>query len=136
MGLAPAPMKPGIGLPKSPIGGPSGPGGSPMVAPGTGAGMQARSRQTISKVIDQLMEAGATFEKGSKEFGTLSRVISMLNGLAKPSAPETRGQPLPVPATPPGGGLGAPPPGLPSPGGGPMAGALPGLTPGGPGGEM
>jgi len=132
MGLAPQQMKPGggLGLPKSPIGGPSGPGGSPMVAPGTGAGMQARSRQTISKVIDQLMEAGATFEKGSKEFGTLSRVISMLNGLAKPAAPEASKQPLPVPATTPGPG-GAPPAGLPSPTGGPMGGM--GIAPGGPG---
>src|SRR5713101_9483299 len=95
----------GIGLPKSPIGGPSGPGGSPMVSPGTGAGMQARAMQDIGTTIEKLMGVGAAFPKGSAEFGTLARVISMLNGLMKKKPDETPKQPLPVPPTAPGAGL-------------------------------
>jgi hypothetical protein len=135
MGLMPQP-KPGIGLPKSPIGGPSGPGGSPMVSPGTGAGMQARGKQQIGKVIDMLMEVGPAFPNGTPEFGTLARVISMLNGLMKKSTPEAPKQPLPVPATPPGAGLGGLPGGAGGMPGGP-AGAPPLGAPGGiaPGGE-
>ena len=135
MGLMPQP-KPGIGLPKSPIGGPSGPGGSPMVSPGTGAGMQARGKQQIGKVIDMLMEVGPAFPNGTPEFGTLARVISMLNGLMKKSTPEAPKQPLPVPPTPPGAGLGGLPqpgggPGMPPGGGGPPLGAPGGIAPGG-----
>src|SRR6266852_4939837 len=124
----------GIGLPKSPIGGPSGPGGSPMVSPGTGAGMQARSKERVSKIMDDLLEVGASFEKGSTQFNAIARAIAALNGVFKgAAAPEAPKQPLPVPATAPGaglGGMGAPPPGLPSPTGGPMGG-MGGLAPGG-----
>ncbi len=137
MGLAPQPMKPGMGL-KSPIGGPSGPGGSPMVSPGTGAGMQARAMQDIGTTIEKLMGVGAAFPKGSAEFGTLARVISMLNGLMKKKPDEAPKQPLPVPPTAPGAGLGGMGGGAPPPmGGPPMGGAPPMGMPGGiaPGGE-
>lgn len=133
MALAPAarPGGAGAGLPKSPIGGPSGPGGSPMVSPGSGAGMQARAKQIISEIMKQLLELGAAFEAGSTEFNGVARAIGALNSVAKgatpPAAPK---QPLPVPGTPPGAGPGAPPggpappPGLPSPGGEPMGAGL------------
>jgi hypothetical protein len=126
-------MKPGMGL-KSPIGGPSGPGSSPMVSPGTGAGMQARAIQDIGTTIEKLMQVGASFPKGSAEFGTLARVISMLNGLMKKKPEETAPkQPLPVPPTPPGAGLGGmgggPPGGAAPPMGGPPMGAPGGIAP-------
>jgi hypothetical protein len=132
MGLAPAPMKPGIGLPQSPIGGPSGPGASPMVSPGTGAGMQAQAKQKVSKVIDQLLEIGASFAKDSGEWNAVSRAISALNGVFTAAKKEPEPKPLPVPPTTPGaglGGLGGPPSGIPAPGGAPPPGGMP---PGGP----
>jgi hypothetical protein len=132
MGLAPSPAA-GIGLPKSPIGGPSGPGSSPMVSPGTGAGMQAQAKQKVAKVIDQLLEIGATFSKDSGEWNSVSRAISALNGVFTAAKKEPEPKPLPVPPTPPGaglGGIGAPPTGMP-PGMPPPAGGLPPIAPGG-----
>jgi len=128
-------MKPGIGL-KSPIGGPSGPGGSPMVSPGTGAGMQARSKEQVSKIMDQLLEVGASFEKGSTQFNAIARAIAALNGVFKgQTEPEKPKVPLPVPATAPGAGLGGSPGGtpggLPPPMGGPPMGEPGGIAPGG-----
>jgi hypothetical protein len=135
MGLAPTPMKPpggGIGLPQSPIGGPSGPGASPMVSPGTGAGMQAQGKQRVAKIIDQLLEVGAGFPKDGGEWNAISRAISALNGVFTAAKKEPEPKPLPVPPTMPGGGLGGlggPPSGIPAPGGGPPPGGMP---PGGP----
>jgi hypothetical protein len=132
MSLSPSPMKPGIGLPQSPIGGPSGPGASPMVSPGTGAGMQAQGKQRVAKIIDQLLEVGAGFPKDGGEWNAISRAISALNGVFTAAKKEPEPKPLPVPPTMPGGGLGGlggPPSGIPAPGGGPPPGGMP---PGGP----
>jgi hypothetical protein len=133
MVLPPQPIKPGAGL-KSPIGGPSGPGGSPMVSPGTGAGMQARAQQDVEKVINQLLQIGASFPKGSPQFNGIVGAIGKLNAVFKGApAPEPPKQPLPVPPTAPGAGLGGAPGGMPPPmGGAPMGGGGPSL--GGPGG--
>jgi hypothetical protein len=126
MALPPA-IKPGggVGL-KSPIGGPSGPGGSPMVSPGTGAGMQAAAKKKISSIIDELLAAGASFNKPSEEWSAVAAAISQLNKVMKHSAPtEEKKQPLPVPPAPlggPGAPGAAPPPGLPAPTGGAMGG--------------
>lgn len=119
-------MPPG-GLPKSPIGGPSGPGGSPMVSPGTGAGMQAAALQKTGKVMETLMECAKAFPPGSPEFGAYSKVIGELNRLmskkpAGAAAGAATAGPLPVPPAPMGAGIGgapAPPTGAPpiNPGG-------------------
>jgi hypothetical protein len=103
--------------------------------------MQARAMQDIGTTIEKLMGVGAAFPKGSAEFGTLARVISMLNGLMKKKPEEAPRQPLPVPPTPPGAGLGgmgggpppggAPPGGAPPPMGGPPMGMPGGIAPGG-----
>jgi hypothetical protein len=135
MALMPGAAPPGgapPGLMKSPIGGPSGPGASPMVSPGTGAGMQAQGKQRVSKVIDQLLEIGAGFPKDGGEWNAISRAISALNGVFTAAKKEWEPKPLPVPPTMPGGGLGGlggPPSGIPAPGGGPSLGGMP---PGGP----
>lgn len=122
MALAPGLTGGGIGLPKSPIGGPSGPGASPMVSPGTGAGMQAKAMSDVKKIMDQLLEVGAAFEKGTPQFNSVARAISALNGVfSKAAASEPPKAPLPVPPTPPGGGLGGlgtPPTGIAAGGGG------------------
>jgi hypothetical protein len=104
-----------------------------MVSPGTGAGMQAQSKQRVAKVIDQLLEIGAAFPKDGGEWNSISRAISALNGVFTAAKKEAEPKPLPVPPTMPGGGLGGlggPPSGIPSPGaGGPPPGGMP---PGGP----
>jgi hypothetical protein len=84
--------------------------------------MQARARQQIKRIMDQLMAIGKDFEAGSVQFNSIVGAIKNLNGAFKePAAPETPKTPLPVPATAPGAGLGgAPPTGLPGPAGGPM----------------
>lgn len=106
----------GIGLPQSPIGGPAGPGASPMMSPGTGAGMQARAMEGIGKVIETLMAYAGSFPSGTPQFTGIMRAITALNGLHKagPSTEEAK-PPIPVPPTPPGaglGGVGGPPTGL------------------------
>jgi len=135
MALAPGAAPPAAppGMMKSPIGGPSGPGASPMVSPGTGAGLQAQGAKRVEKIINQLLEIGATQPKDGGGWNAISRAISALNGFFTAEKKESEPKPLPVPATPPGagiGGLGAPPTGLPPPGGGggPMT---PPIAPGG-----
>lgn len=117
-------------MPKSPIGGPSGPGASPMVSPGTGAGMQARSLASIKQIMDSLMSLAKDFQPGTPQFNGIVGAIKSLNGATKEAPVETPKMPLPVPPTAPGGGLGgvgAPPTGLPVGGapGGPPGGMMP-----------
>jgi len=103
-----------------------------MVSPGTGAGLQAQGAKRIEKIINQLLEIGATQPKDGGGWNAISRAISALNGFFTAEKKEHEPKPLPVPATPPGagiGGMGAPPTGLPPPGGGgPMT---PPIAPGG-----
>lgn len=78
--LAPPPEAPGGPvMPKSPVGGPSGPGGSPMLSPGGGAGNKAAATQQVKAVIPALLMASMAFEAGSKEQQALLRAISSLN---------------------------------------------------------
>lgn len=112
-----------------------------MVSPGTGAGMQARSKATIKQIMDSLMTVAKDFEPGGTQFNAVVGAIKTLNGAFKESPAEVPKMPLPVPPTALGGGLGgvgAPPTGLPvggagGPAGGPMGGAGP-ISP--PGGEL
>lgn len=66
-------------MPKSPVGGPSGPGGSPMLSPGGGAGNKAAATQQVKAVIPALLMASMAFESGSKEQQALLRAIQSLN---------------------------------------------------------
>ena len=66
-------------MPKSPVGGPGGPGGSPMMSPGGGAGNKAAATQQVKAVIPALLVASMAFEAGSKEQQALLRAISSLN---------------------------------------------------------
>src|SRR5947209_10894830 len=113
-GVGPGARPPGApGALKSPVGGPSGPGGSPMVSPGTGAGVQARALAGTKKVIETLMQYARSFEPGTPQFNAYMGAIRTLNGVFKGTT-ENEATPLPVPATPPGagvGGLGTPPTG-------------------------
>src|ERR1700722_14409613 len=78
--LAPPPEAPGAAaLPKSPVGGPEGPGGSPMMSPGAGAGNKAAAVQSVKAVMPMLLKASMAFEAGSKEQQALLRAMSSLN---------------------------------------------------------
>jgi hypothetical protein len=103
-------------LPKSPAGGPGGPGASPMVSPGGGAGNQAAALANIKACMRTMQMSMLAYEPGSKEFQGLMRALSALNPLFGESkggdlAPAALRQ---MAATQnPGGPLaGAPPPGI------------------------
>ena len=87
----PSPMPGGAGppggppppsLPKSPIGGPGGPGASPMMSPGGGAGARANSMNQIRAANDTLLLAVASFDQGSKEQQAILRAITALNTIS------------------------------------------------------
>jgi hypothetical protein len=61
-GAAPSPV-----LPKSPVGGPGGPGASPMMSPGGGAGNQAAAVQRVKGILPMLLETALAWPVGSKE---------------------------------------------------------------------
>src|SRR6516164_11808577 len=103
MALAPMPMagggggpmpKPGagpgpLGMPKSPIGGPSGgPGGGPMVSPGGGAGNLASAISQIKTVHTALTKHLNAFPAGSKEQQAVFRALQALNTVIKDAPPE------------------------------------------------
>lgn len=131
-------------MPKSPLGGPGGPGGSPMLSPGAGAGNQAAAVQQVKAAMPALLMAAMAFPAGSKEQQALLRAISSLNplfgkaegqnmvpaGLATMAQAARGGGPLS--AAPPPGLMpnDKPPPGIeiPPPGGAP-GGAGPGIPP-------
>lgn len=81
--LAPPPEAPGgaapAGMPKSPIGGPGGPGASPMMSPGGGAGNKAAAIQSIKAVLPAILKASMAFESGSKEQQAVLRAVASLN---------------------------------------------------------
>lgn len=101
---------PGMRPPRSVIGGPQGPGASPMVQPGTGDGMKARALESIRKIMENLLMQSRSFEAGSPELKTILRAASDLNALFNTKKPEANTPPPPVPAVPPGAGLGGLPP--------------------------
>lgn len=115
---------------KSPIMGPSGPGASPMVSPGTGAGVQAQAMRRLQGVIQTLMEIGGSLGATHPAFNAVASSVKSLSGaLNKEQEPPKT--PLPVPGTPPGAGLGGaprPPTGNAPPGGGPGAPVAPAIT--------
>ena len=106
------PAQPRPIMPKTPIAGPSGPGGSPMVSPGTGAGMQARATDQIKKLMGELLKAAQPFQPGSVEFNAVIGAIKNLNGVFNKKSAEAgvTKPPIPIPPTPPGAGLGGLPP--------------------------
>ena len=140
--LRPTPMMmrpPGVGgpprLPGSPIGGPGGPGPTPMVSPGAGGGVKAAATEQIKSCMRNIQVAGLNFDPGSKEFNAVMGALRTLNGIfgkpsdadLDPAARARMAQPPPSPlagmapagmaGAPPGAG--APPPGGPPPGMGP-----------------
>lgn len=78
--LAPPPEPPGAAaMPKSPVGGPAGPGGSPMLSPGGGEGNKAAAVQSVKTLMPGLLRASMAFEAGSKEQQAILRAVSALN---------------------------------------------------------
>jgi hypothetical protein len=130
---------PGAGpaMPKSPFGGPTGPGASPALAPGAGAGHQAAAMAQVKAMIPGLMKAANMLPVGDKARQALLRAVMALEahfGKAgdedvTPSAIQQMAA-----AAKPGSQMGAgpsmPPPGMSMGGPSPMAGG----PPGGPGG--
>ena len=66
-------------MPKSPIGGPGGPGGSPMMSPGGGEGNAAAAVQSIKAVMPAILKASMAFPSGSKEQQAILRAVAALN---------------------------------------------------------
>jgi hypothetical protein len=66
-------------MPKQPTGGPGGPGASPMLSPGAGAGNKAAAMQAVKPAIEILLKAAMAFDGGSKEQQALLRAVSSLN---------------------------------------------------------
>jgi|SRR5215475_12657430 len=84
--LAPPPGEPPGGspvVPKSPIGGPGGPGGSPMLSPGGGAGLKADATAKIKAASEALLVASLSFEHGSKEQNALLEAVRSLKIFGK-----------------------------------------------------
>lgn len=104
------PMPPMGAIPRPPkgvVGGPQGPGGSPMVQPGTGEGMKARALQSIKTIMENLLKESRAFEAGSPELKTILRAASDLNALFNTKkGGESATPPPPVPPVQPGAGLG------------------------------
>lgn len=79
---------PGAGatLPGTMAGKPTTPGGSPVVAPGGGAGQSAAAAAAVKAIMPVLHKALAAFEVGSKEYMAVSAATQKLAGtFAKPS---------------------------------------------------
>jgi len=93
-----------------------------MVSPGTGAGMQARALRQLEPMIRNLMRIGAELGPAHPAFNAIATASKALSGaMNMKEEPKAAQSPIPVPATPPGsgvGGIGKPPTGLPSPAGG------------------
>ncbi|MBO0710755.1 MAG: hypothetical protein J2P47_05685, partial [Acetobacteraceae bacterium] len=108
-------------MPGSPIGGPGGPGPSPMVSPGQGLGQKAAATQAIKTCMRNIQIAGLSFDPGSKEFNAVMGALRSLNGVfGKPTDVDTEPSARMRMAQPPPGPLaGAPPAGIAGgPGGG------------------
>jgi len=146
MALRPTPgmmMPGGMGgqprLPGSPIGGAGGPGPTPMVSPGQGAGVKAAAVAQIRACMRNIQVAALSFDPGSKEFNGVMGALRSLNSVfgkpadqdLDPAARARMAQPPPsplagsAPAGMAGGAGGAPP--APPPGMGPaeMGGGFP-----------
>lgn len=114
---APPPGAGGLNLPKSPVGGSSGPGASPMVQPGDGAGMEAHAEEEVRKMMHNLLLIMGKLRPGTVKFNALSSALNKLNGVfGKPSAENAPAAgpkpPMPMGNAPPAG-IGGRPPGLP-----------------------
>ena len=72
---------PSFMLPKSPIGGPGGPGASPMVSPGNNAGAKAAAIAKIRAVHETLKGLLTDFPTNSKEERILLDAIRKLSSL-------------------------------------------------------
>lgn len=129
--MPPTPMTPpggGLNLPKSPVGGSSGPGASPMVQPGDGAGMEAHAEEEVRKMMHNLLLVMGKLKPGTIKFNALAGALNKLNGVfGKPTAENAPapGQKPPMPmgnAVP--AGIGGQPPGLPMRGGTPGMGGI------------
>lgn len=107
-------------MPRSPVGGPGGPGGSPMLSPGSGAGNQAAALAGIEKLTPNLINFMLAFPVGSKEFQQIQRAVESLSSLvgkAKVNPANVQGSKMGIPpgiapsnSPPPGMSM---PPGMP-----------------------
>jgi len=75
-------------MPGNVAGGPSGPGGSPMLSAGAGAGNRQAAIHRIKMLIPELLVAQLAFDVGSKEQQAVGRAVSALNPLFGKGEPE------------------------------------------------
>ena len=130
MALRPTPMMmqpPQARLPGSPIGGPGGPGPTPMMSPGQGAGVKAAAIAQIKAAMRNIQLAALSFDPGTREYNGSMAALTKLNPIfgkasdtdLDPAARARMAQPPPSPLAgmaPAGmaGGGGGPPPAGPS----------------------
>ena len=116
------------------MGGPAGPGASPMTSPGPGAGNEAATDALVSGVMQTLYKALQAYPLGSKKQQAVLNAVRALT--ANFSKQETAGmvpasiQQMAMNARPGAGPLGNAPPAPIAPA--PPPGAGPGAAPGGP----
>lgn len=79
----------GMAMPKSPVGGAGGPGGSPMVSPGGGAGNMAAAMVGVKRAHAALTGYLTAFPAGSKEQQAMFRALAALNTIVKDAPAET-----------------------------------------------
>lgn len=139
----PPSMAPQMAMPKSPFGGPSGPGASPALSPGHGGGNEAAAAADIKGVIPLLTKHLMSFPIGDKRRQALMNAVRALESNFGKSSEEDlvpAAMQRMAKAAQPGSGLqghNMPPPGMmlggPSPmGGSPAGGGGGGLSaPGG-----
>src|SRR5215469_3629193 len=71
-------MQPRMAMPKSPLGGPTGPGTSSATSPGSGAGHEAAAMADVKATIPILMKAASGLPVGDKARQALLRAVMAL----------------------------------------------------------
>ena len=121
-------MPPKPSLPGNPMGGPPGPGASPMTTPGGGPGAEAATDAKVAKVMETLYAALQAYPLGSKKQQAVLNAVRALTanfakqadaGQVPPAITQMALNPRPAnaapmpPMAPPGGPPGAAPGGAP-----------------------
>lgn len=65
-------------MPKSPSGGPAGPGSSPALSPGGGKGNQGAAEAQVKAVLESLYHIQGSFPVDSKQYGSVLDAIRAL----------------------------------------------------------
>lgn len=87
-GMMPGGEMPPPSLPKSPAGGPGGPGSSPALSPGGGKGNQEAARSQVKMMLQGMLMMQQSFDMYSDEYGALAEAIRSLRNVFGKSSKE------------------------------------------------